>query len=198
MSVQSVKKEGCCNGVLKRFTSMMANYFSFHAPSPPSYSIKTKSIDSKNGFLSKAYKDITINLSNGDSLETIASLYPFLEVNCYLVSKLNRDKYNKDSSGLVLIEVINKNVSPGKCYQNMSNTNIVFCHGNATDLGKSVGYLFDLATQLKCNVYSFDYTGYGQSLGNPTELAVYKDIDTVLNFLTNHKPKPLKLSNVVL
>jgi hypothetical protein len=198
MSVQKVNKEGCCNVVLKKFTSMMADYFSFHAPSPPNYSIKTNYSDNKNNYHSKAYKEITIQLNNGDSLEKIASLYPCLEINCYLVSKLNRDKYNKDSSGLVLIEIINKNTLPGKCYQNMSNTNILFCHGNATDLGKSVGFLFDLASQLKCSVFSFDYTGYGQSLGNPTELAVYKDMETILNFLTDHKPKPIKLNNLVL
>jgi uncharacterized protein len=51
---------------------------------------------------------------------------------------------------------------------------ILHCHGNAGNIGDRVGLAADLH-RLRVNVFLFDYRGYGQSRGLPTELGTYRD-----------------------
>ena len=59
---------------------------------------------------------------------------------------------------------------------------IVHSHGNSCDLGVTFPFLIDLSTQLKSDVISYDYTGYGRSEGHPTEKDLYTDIEQVMDF----------------
>lgn len=184
----------CCTCIMKSFTTMVANKFSFNAPNPPNYYIKINSnYENKDIERLNAYKNIDFYLKNGTSLQQIINSYPFLRAKSYYVSKLKREKYIKEEDYLVLLQIINKN-----SHCNDDSVNILFCHGNATDLGDSLGMLIDLATQLKCNVYAFDYTGYGCSKGDFSEQRLYKDMDTIIHFLTINMPKPIKLSTLLL
>ena len=45
---------------------------------------------------------------------------------------------------------------------------ILFSHGNAEDIGMRLQYFREVAVILKCNVFCYEYTGYGQSSGVPT------------------------------
>jgi fermentation-respiration switch protein FrsA (DUF1100 family) len=51
---------------------------------------------------------------------------------------------------------------------------IIICHGNSGNIGDRVWMIADLL-RLKVNVFAFDYRGYGQSKGVPTEQGTYAD-----------------------
>lgn len=54
---------------------------------------------------------------------------------------------------------------------------ILFSHGNAADLGLMSSFYLGLSTKLGCNVFGYDYSGYGLSSGKPTEKSLYTNID---------------------
>lgn len=51
---------------------------------------------------------------------------------------------------------------------------IIYCHGNGLNIANRVGLCRDLHT-LGVNVFIFDYRGYGQSKGFPSEKGTYRD-----------------------
>ncbi|RXG72945.1 Protein ABHD17C [Armadillidium vulgare] len=69
-----------------------------------------------------------------------------------------------------------------KCCSNAKYC-ILFSHCNAADLGHMSSFYFDLGTNLNCNVFSYDYSGYGVSTGRPSEKNMYSDIDAAWNAL---------------
>jgi alpha/beta hydrolase, putative len=54
---------------------------------------------------------------------------------------------------------------------------ILFSHGNAIDLGQMSSFYVGLGSRIKCNIFSYDYAGYGASRGKPSEKNLYADID---------------------
>ncbi|XP_045846946.1 alpha/beta hydrolase domain-containing protein 17A isoform X2 [Meles meles] len=54
---------------------------------------------------------------------------------------------------------------------------VLFSHGNAVDLGQMSSFYIGLGTRISCNVFSYDYSGYGASSGKPSEKNLYADID---------------------
>lgn len=60
---------------------------------------------------------------------------------------------------------------------------LLFSHGNAVDLGQMASFFIGLGTRLKCNIFSYDYSGYGVSEGRPSEANLYADIDTAFHVL---------------
>jgi len=54
---------------------------------------------------------------------------------------------------------------------------ILFSHGNAIDLGQMSSFYLGLGSRIKCNIFSYDYAGYGVSRGTPSEKNLYADID---------------------
>ena len=75
----------------------------------------------------------------------------------------------------------------------LSNENspytIIFSHGNAEDLSTVRYKLLELHST-GFSVLGFDYHGYGTSEGQPTEKAVYQDIDAAYEYLTNELNVP--------
>ena len=63
-----------------------------------------------------------------------------------------------------------------KCSENPRFT-ILFSLGNAVDLGKMSSFFLGLGKRLNCNIFSYDYSGYGASLGEPSEKNIYPDIE---------------------
>ena len=67
--------------------------------------------------------------------------------------------------------------------QQSSEKTLLFFHGNASNIshrGDSVKIFHDLGL----NVLIFDYRGYGQSEGKPTEAGLYRDARAAWNYLT--------------
>lgn len=77
-----------------------------------------------------------------------------------------------------------------KCADDAKYT-ILFSHGNAVDMGHMSSFYYGLGKWLNCNVFSYDYSGYGLSEGTPTEKDLYADIDAAFSeLITNYKTKP--------
>lgn len=47
---------------------------------------------------------------------------------------------------------------------------ILFSHGNAVDLGQMSSFYVGLGSRIKCNIFSYDYSGYGVSTGLFTQI----------------------------
>lgn len=47
---------------------------------------------------------------------------------------------------------------------------IVFSHGNAVDLGQMSSFYLGLGSRINCNIFSYDYSGYGVSSGESADL----------------------------
>ncbi|KAG0465970.1 hypothetical protein HPP92_020134 [Vanilla planifolia] len=60
---------------------------------------------------------------------------------------------------------------------------LLYSHGNAADLGQLHDLLVELSVHLRVNVMGYDYSGYGQSSGKPTEQNTYLDIEAVYKCL---------------
>ena len=69
-----------------------------------------------------------------------------------------------------------------RCSPNAKYT-ILFSHPNACDLGQMIGDYFELGLHLNCNVFSYDYSGYGISSGKPSEKCLYADVDAAFRTL---------------
>ena len=63
-----------------------------------------------------------------------------------------------------------------KCAPNARFT-ILHSHGNAVDLGQMSSFYLGLGTRINCNIFSYDYSGYGVSEGKPSEKNLYSDIE---------------------
>lgn len=73
-------------------------------------------------------------------------------------------------------------VSPGQACAPVPLTcapryTVLFSHGNAVDLGQMSSFYVGLGTRISCNIFSYDYSGYGVSSGRPSEKNLYADID---------------------
>lgn len=65
----------------------------------------------------------------------------------------------------------------------VSNYIIIFSHGNSTDIGYMLDSFLDLAYNCKINIFSYDYCGYGQSKGKPSDFNIMQDIVAVYNYV---------------
>ncbi|MBA7478331.1 hypothetical protein ES707_13754 [subsurface metagenome] len=59
---------------------------------------------------------------------------------------------------------------------------LLFCHGNAGNISHRLESI-QIFHQLGLDVFIFDYRGYGQSEGNPTETGTYQDAEAAWRYL---------------
>lgn len=59
---------------------------------------------------------------------------------------------------------------------------IIFCHENAGNIGLRVNNLVEMSEQLDVDVVAFDYRGYGESTGKPSEEGLIADTDAVFKY----------------
>ncbi|ESQ35461.1 hypothetical protein EUTSA_v10009744mg [Eutrema salsugineum] len=60
---------------------------------------------------------------------------------------------------------------------------LLYSHGNAADLGHMFLIFNELSHHLNINLMGYDYSGYGQSSGKPSEQETYADIEAAYNWL---------------
>ncbi|XAR51939.1 hypothetical protein NMG60_11006750 [Bertholletia excelsa] len=65
----------------------------------------------------------------------------------------------------------------------MATSTLLYSHGNAADLGQMYELFIELSIHLKVNLMGYDYSGYGQSSGKPSEQNTYADIEAVYKCL---------------
>ncbi|XP_068814569.1 alpha/beta hydrolase domain-containing protein 17C isoform X2 [Struthio camelus] len=75
---------------------------------------------------------------------------------------------------------------------------LLFSHGNAVDLGQMCSFYIGLGSRINCNVFSYDYSGYGVSTGKPSEKNLYADIDAAWQALRTSIDKISKVTSPVL
>ncbi|WOH09814.1 hypothetical protein DCAR_0729273 [Daucus carota subsp. sativus] len=64
-----------------------------------------------------------------------------------------------------------------------ANMTVLYSHGNAADLGQMYDLFAQLSIHLRVNLFGYDYSGYGQSTGKPSEQNTYADIRAAYRFL---------------
>ncbi|KAF5748900.1 hypothetical protein HS088_TW04G00861 [Tripterygium wilfordii] len=60
---------------------------------------------------------------------------------------------------------------------------MLYSHGNAADLGQMCDLFSELSLHLRVNLMGYDYSGYGQSSGKPSEQNTYADIEAAYRCL---------------
>ncbi|XP_058115124.1 uncharacterized protein LOC131258084 isoform X2 [Magnolia sinica] len=60
---------------------------------------------------------------------------------------------------------------------------VLYSHGNAADLGQMYELFSELSAHLRVNLMGYDYSGYGQSSGKPSEQNTYADIEAAYRCL---------------
>lgn len=63
---------------------------------------------------------------------------------------------------------------------------ILFCHGNAGNISQRIDS-FEIFNKLGFSTFIFDYRGYGNSEGKPTEKGTYRDAEGAWNYLVREK-----------
>jgi hypothetical protein len=82
-----------------------------------------------------------------------------------------------------------------KCCPNAKYT-LLFSHANAVDLGMISSFYVMLGMRINCNIFSYDYSGYGSSTGKPLEKNLYPDINAAWSALNKRYSIPPE--NVIL
>ncbi|CAK8566691.1 unnamed protein product [Lathyrus sativus] len=65
----------------------------------------------------------------------------------------------------------------------MAKSTVLYSHGNAADIGQMYELFVELSIHLRVNLIGYDYSGYGQSSGKPSETNTYADIEAVYKYL---------------
>ncbi|GMH30625.1 hypothetical protein Nepgr_032468 [Nepenthes gracilis] len=65
----------------------------------------------------------------------------------------------------------------------MASLTVLYSHGNAADLGQMYELFSELSAHLRVNLMGYDYSGYGQSTGKPSEHNTYADIEAAYSCL---------------
>ena len=66
---------------------------------------------------------------------------------------------------------------------------VLFCHGNAGNISHRMA-IIQMLYKLDLQIFLFDYQGYGQSDGTPSEQGTYEDVRAAWNLLRNKKKIP--------
>lgn len=66
---------------------------------------------------------------------------------------------------------------------------ILFCHGNGGNISYRQNYI-SVLHQLGFNLFLFDYRGYGESEGEPSEIGTYYDSEAAWQYLTREQGIP--------
>ncbi|XP_059639923.1 uncharacterized protein LOC132282316 [Cornus florida] len=65
----------------------------------------------------------------------------------------------------------------------MATSTLLYSHGNAADIGQMYELFIELSIHLRVNLMGYDYSGYGQSSGKPSEHNTYADIEAAYKCL---------------
>jgi len=73
---------------------------------------------------------------------------------------------NKNGKRINAVHIMNKCLMSKNPYIYESSA-ILYCHENETDLLRIIPLLIDISIQMKCDIISFDYLGFGDSNTKP-------------------------------
>eukprot|EP00930_Biecheleria_cincta_P050078 TRINITY_DN35258_c0_g1_i1.p1 TRINITY_DN35258_c0_g1~~TRINITY_DN35258_c0_g1_i1.p1 ORF type:complete len:267 (-),score=40.38 TRINITY_DN35258_c0_g1_i1:50-826(-) len=90
--------------------------------------------------------------------------------------------YTRDPN-LIWLHTAEHDVIPAFFIDRDAKSTLLFSHGNAEDLGMIIQYFREVSHILDVNIFAYDYTGYGMSSGEPSEQAMYADIEAAFKYL---------------
>lgn len=98
----------------------------------------------------------------------------------------------QDDSFIIKISTANGHAISALYYpRKNSDYTILYCHGNAEDLGQ-IKPLLEMFHTHGYSIIGFDYSGYGTSQGAPSEKNAYNDGEAVYDYLTQKLNIPAK------
>ncbi|SOV11118.1 alpha/beta hydrolase, putative [Plasmodium gaboni] len=102
-----------------------------------------------------------------------------------LIFRPHAPSYSKNRKNLHFIKTKHGSTICGIFINNNAELTILFSHGNAEDIGDIVPQFESKLKRLGLNMFAYDYSGYGQSTGYPTESHLYNDVEAAYNYLIN-------------
>ncbi|KAM3760859.1 hypothetical protein ACB098_01G224500 [Castanea mollissima] len=135
-------------------TSSMAAKFAFFPPSPPSYEVAEEEGGGGGG-------GVKLKLRMTGGVESRRENGDVLRL--------------KTKRGNEVVAVYIRNPS--------ASLTVLHSHGNAADLGQMYDLFTELSIHLRVNFMGYDYSGYGQSSGKPSEQNTYSDIEAAYRCL---------------
>ena len=112
----------------------------------------------------------------------------WLDISFYSIPK-------KDNKKIISLHIINKCLTSKNPILNEPNL-ILYFHENETDLLRLIPFLIDISIQMKCDIVSFDYWGFGFSSGKPKINTILSDGEDALNFAISYLN--YKIDNIIL
>ena len=76
--------------------------------------------------------------------------------------------------------VMNMNGCESRYTHPAAKFTILYCHGNAVDIGELRDIHIDMCTQLKVNIVALEYSGFGEATGTGMLLGVSATFEIVL------------------
>jgi len=70
---------------------------------------------------------------------------------------------------------------------------LLFSHANAADIGTMFNHLIEICRECRVDVLAYEFTGYGESSGTPSEADMYADIDAAYHYLVQDAAVPENL-----
>ncbi len=70
--------------------------------------------------------------------------------------------------------------------ENNPQLNFIYFSGNGSNIRSAVPFFNELGKQFELNIYSFNYSGYGRSEGEPSIDGIVRDGETALDFFENN------------
>ncbi|KHN07964.1 Abhydrolase domain-containing protein FAM108B1-like protein [Glycine soja] len=91
----------------------------------------------------------------------------------------------EEATGLLLMEPFphHENIVAIYVRHPMAKSTLLYSHGNAADIGQMYELFVELSIHLRVNLMGYDYSGYGQSSGKPSEHNTYADIEAAYKYL---------------
>ena len=114
----------------------------------------------------------------------------WLELSFYSIPKKN-----SNGKRITAVRIINKCSLSQNPYIYDSSA-IFYCHENETDLLRLIPFLIDISLQMKCDIISFDYLGFGDSNIKPKINTLMQDGEDAIEFSLNYLN--YKIENLIL
>lgn len=135
----------------------LVSKMAFHPPSPPSYTLEEA-----------ADGTYQLQFASREMTEALR-IYERCPVKCTI-----RMVRTKRRQSVVLFHFVNP----------QADKTLLWSHSNAMDAGEMYFFFIEVAMRLGVSVAAYDYSGYGQSTGTPSEANICADALAVYHHLT--------------
>ncbi|CAO2169479.1 unnamed protein product [Urochloa humidicola] len=155
-------------------TSSVASKMAFFPPNPPSYGVVDEEEPPPPAAAASAVQATNSTAASEDACKVATRRVAMTGVRWCVGVEARRVRTRRGT------EIIAMYVRrPG------ASLTLLFSHGNAADLGQMYGIFVELSARLHVNLLGYDYSGYGQSSGKPSEANTYADIEAAYKCLVD-------------